>query len=67
MILVKLKPLIVAGALSAAVLCAGLAQAQEDISALKGHDRRAPIEHREPVRPTLTPPSRAAGCCTSDS
>lgn len=44
MILVKLKPLIVAGALSAAVLCAGLAQAQEDISALKGHDRRAPID-----------------------
>ena len=42
--LVKLKPLIVAGALAAAALGAGMAQAQEDISALKGHDRRAPID-----------------------
>ena len=42
--LVKLKPLIVAGALAAAALGAGMAQAQEDISALKGHDRRASID-----------------------
>lgn len=42
--LVKLKPLIVAGALVAAALGAGMAQAQEDVSALKGHDRRAPID-----------------------
>lgn len=44
MSLVKLKPLVVAGALAAAALGAGMAQAQEDISALKGHDRRAPID-----------------------
>lgn len=42
--LMKLKPVIIAGALAAAALGAGMAQAQEDISALKGHDRRAPID-----------------------
>lgn len=40
----KLKPVIVAGAVAAAMLGAGLAQAQEGISALKGHDRQAPID-----------------------
>lgn len=42
--LMKLKPVIVTCALAAAVLGTGIAEAQEDISALKGHDRRAPID-----------------------
>lgn len=40
----KLKPVIASIAVAAALLGAGLAQAQEGISALKGHDRNAPID-----------------------
>ncbi len=40
----KLKPLMIASALAAATLGAGLAQAQSGISALKGHDSNAPID-----------------------
>ena len=40
----RLKPVIAAIAVASAMLGAGLAQAQEGISALKGHDRRAPID-----------------------
>ena len=40
----KAKPIIALAALAAATLGAGLASAQEGISALKGHDSRAPID-----------------------
>lgn len=40
----KAKPIIALTALAAATLGAGLASAQEGISALKGHDSRAPID-----------------------
>lgn len=40
----KFKRILAAAGLAAALLGAGLAQAQEGISALKGHDRRAPID-----------------------
>jgi lipopolysaccharide export system protein LptA len=42
--LMKNKPLIAIAALSVALLGAGLAHAQEGISALKGHDSKAPID-----------------------
>ena len=44
MSLMKLKPVIAVSALAAALLGTGLAYAQEGISALKGHDRQAPID-----------------------
>jgi len=40
----KFKRILAAAAISAALFGAGYAQAQEGISALKGHDRRAPID-----------------------
>jgi lipopolysaccharide export system protein LptA len=40
----KLKPIIALAALAAATLGAGLAAAQDSISALKGHDSKAPID-----------------------
>jgi lipopolysaccharide export system protein LptA len=40
----KSKPILIAAALSIAVLGAGLAQAQSGVSALKGHDSKAPID-----------------------
>jgi lipopolysaccharide export system protein LptA len=40
----NLKPVIAASAFAAAIVCGGLAYAQEGVSALKGHDRRAPID-----------------------
>lgn len=40
----KLRPVFAASIFAAALLGAGLAHAQEGISALKGHDRRAPID-----------------------
>ena len=40
----KFKRILPAAAISAALFGAGYAQAQEGISALKGHDRRAPID-----------------------
>ena len=40
----KSKPILIAAALATAVLGAGLAQAQNGVSALKGHDSRAPID-----------------------
>jgi lipopolysaccharide export system protein LptA len=40
----KNKPLIAIAALSAALLGTGIASAQEGISALKGHDSKAPID-----------------------
>jgi lipopolysaccharide export system protein LptA len=43
MMAMKYKPILVAAALSA-VLGAGLAHAQDQISALKGHDSKAPID-----------------------
>ena len=42
--LMKNKPLIAIATLSAALLGTGLAHAQEGISALKGHDSKAPID-----------------------
>jgi lipopolysaccharide export system protein LptA len=42
--LMKIKPLIAVAALSAFLLGTGLARAQEGISALKGHDSKAPID-----------------------
>jgi lipopolysaccharide export system protein LptA len=44
MMVMKIKPIFVIAGLSAAVLGAGLASAQEQISALKGHDSKAPID-----------------------
>jgi lipopolysaccharide export system protein LptA len=38
------KPIVALGALAAATLGAGLASAQDSISALKGHDTHAPID-----------------------
>lgn len=40
----KSKPILIAAALMAAALGAGLAQAQSGVSALKGHDSKAPID-----------------------
>ena len=40
----KIKPIIALAALAAATLVSGLAAAQDSISALKGHDSRAPID-----------------------
>ena len=40
----KSKPLLIAAALATAMLGAGLAQAQSGVSALKGHDSKAPID-----------------------
>ena len=40
----KSRPIVALAALAAAVLGAGLAVAQDSISALKGHDSRAPID-----------------------
>ena len=40
----KSKPILIAAALATAVLGAGLAQAQNGVSALKGHDSKAPID-----------------------
>jgi lipopolysaccharide export system protein LptA len=40
----KFKPIIALAALAAATLGAGLASAQDSISALKGHDSKAPID-----------------------
>ena len=44
MINMKSKPLLIAAALATAVLGAGLAEAQSGVSALKGHDSKAPID-----------------------
>ena len=38
------NPMIALGALAAATLGAGLASAQDSVSALKGHDSKAPVE-----------------------
>lgn len=38
------KPIVALAALGAAMMAAGLASAQDGISALKGHDSRAPID-----------------------
>ena len=40
----KMRPMIALAALAAATLGAGLATAQDSISALKGHDSKAPID-----------------------
>ena len=40
----KSKPLLIIAALATVVLGAGLVQAQSGVSALKGHDSRAPID-----------------------
>jgi lipopolysaccharide export system protein LptA len=40
----KSKPILVVAAFAATVLGAGLAHAQDQISALKGHDSKAPID-----------------------
>ena len=40
----RFKPIIAVAALAAATLGAGLAAAQDSISALKGHDSKAPID-----------------------
>ena len=42
--IMKFKPILALGALAAATLGAGLAIAQDSISALKGHDSKAPID-----------------------
>jgi len=42
--LMRFKPIIALAALAAATLGAGLAAAQDSISALKGHDSKAPID-----------------------
>lgn len=42
--IMKFKPMIALGVLAAATLGAGLATAQDSISALKGHDSKAPID-----------------------
>lgn len=44
MINMKSKSLLIAAALATAMLGAGLAQAQSGVSALKGHDSKAPID-----------------------
>ena len=44
MINMKSKPLLILAALATAMLGAGLAQAQSGVSALKGHDSKAPID-----------------------
>lgn len=44
MMVMKSKPILAFAALAAAVLGAGLAHAQDQISALKGHDSKAPID-----------------------
>ena len=44
MMAMKNKPILALVALAAAVLGAGLAHAQDQISALKGHDSKAPID-----------------------
>lgn len=44
MMVMKSKPILAFAALATAVLGAGLAQAQDQISALKGHDSKAPID-----------------------
>lgn len=44
MIPMKNRPILVAASLAASLLGAGLAYAQEGVSALKGHDSRAPID-----------------------
>lgn len=44
MINMKSKVLLIAAALATAVLGAGLAEAQSGVSALKGHDSKAPID-----------------------
>ena len=40
------KPII---ALAAALLASGIAAAQDNVSALKGHDSKAPIERSSPA------------------
>jgi lipopolysaccharide export system protein LptA len=42
--MMKFKPILAFAGLAAATLCAGLATAQDSISALKGHDSKAPID-----------------------
>ena len=42
--IMKFKPMIALGVLAAATLGAGLATAQDSVSALKGHDSKAPID-----------------------
>jgi lipopolysaccharide export system protein LptA len=42
--IMSFKPMIALAALAAATLAAGLAAAQDSISALKGHDSKAPID-----------------------
>jgi lipopolysaccharide export system protein LptA len=44
MMVMRDKPILAVAALLASVLGAGLAHAQEQISALKGHDSKAPID-----------------------
>ena len=44
MMAMKLMPTVALAALAAATLGAGLATAQDSISALKGHDSKAPID-----------------------
>lgn len=42
--IMKFKPMTAVGVLAAATLGAGLAAAQDSVSALKGHDSKAPID-----------------------
>jgi lipopolysaccharide export system protein LptA len=42
--LMRLRPMIALAALAAVTLGAGLASAQDNVSALKGHDSKAPID-----------------------
>jgi lipopolysaccharide export system protein LptA len=44
MIFMKAKPFFVSALVAAGLLAAGIAQAQEGISALKGHDSKAPVD-----------------------
>ena len=44
MIFMKSKPFFASALIAAGLLAAGIAQAQEGISALKGHDSKAPVD-----------------------
>lgn len=44
MILMKSKPIFAAALVAVGLLGAGIAQAQEGVSALKGHDSKAPVD-----------------------
>lgn len=44
MMVMKLRPMIALASLAAVTLGAGLAAAQDNVSALKGHDSKAPID-----------------------